>query len=320
VSPVTIDAGGAVVTGGEVATQRVRLSRAAVDRLADVAGVESPVDQLLAREQMSSGAGRLGGAPAVPPVGASSEGEVDDVLERAGLLAAGAPTAAARAVLTTWHAPSLAVDLEVLVDLARGRARVRSHHRRLGDRVVCLSTAGGAALELAWSPVARWGAELGRAARVDLATLRPARGSGSGSWPEAEAAPDVVETPWDLLLASGEAVRAGRPDLLDRMVADHPATTLAGRRPDLLDDAGVDDVRRWHEQLESTSRGRLHAAVLGRGSRGAVVGVVEWVLLPDGWRSLTPFTRDGWAMVRLQRVRPRDLPRALAPLAAGVVA
>jgi hypothetical protein len=310
VSAVTIDTRGAVVAHGDVATQRVRLSRAAVDRLADVAGVASPVDQLLAREPTSSGVGRLGGAPAVPP----AEGEVDDVLERNGLLASGAPTAAARAVLTTWHAPSLAVDLEVLVDLARGRARVRSHHRCLGDRVVCLSTAGGAALELAWSPVAKWGAELGRAARVDLDTVRPAPDSGSDS----EAAPDVVETPWDLLLATGEAVRAGRPDLLARMVADHPATTLGGCRPDLLDDAGVDDVRRWHEQLESTSRGRLHAAVMGRGRRGAAAGVVEWVLLPDGWRSLTPFTRDGWAMVRLQRVRPRDLPRALAPLAAGV--
>lgn len=307
-SAVTIDAGGAVVAGGEVATQRVRLSRAAIDRLADVAGVESPVDQLQAREPMPTGRGRLVGGSAVAP----DEGGVDDILERAGLLAAGAPTAAALAVLTTWHAPSLAVDLEVLVDLARGRARVRSHHRSLGDRVACLSTVEGASFELAWSPLDRWGDEVARAARVDLDTLRTA--------PTFEPVPVVVETPWDLLLATGEAVRAGRPDLLDRMVADHPATTLAGRSPVLLDDAGVDDVRRWHEQLESTSRGRLHAAMTGRGTRGSVAGVVEWVLLPDGWRSLAPVTRDGWDMVRLQRVRPRDLPRALARLAAGVAA
>jgi hypothetical protein len=51
-----------------------------------------------------------------------------------------------------------------------------------------------------------------------------------------------------------------------------------------------------------------------------VAGVVEWVLLPDGWRSLTPVIRDGWEMVRLQRVGPRALPRALARLAAGVAA
>ena len=49
-------------------------------------------------------------------------------------------------------------------------------------------------------------------------------------------------------------------------------------------------------------------------------GVVEWVLLPDGWCSLTPVIRDGWEMVRLQRVGPRDLPRALARLAAGLAA
>ncbi len=307
-STVTIDTGGAAVADGEVATQRVRLSRAAVDSLAAVAGVASPADELLTRTPAPPGAGRLGGAPATPP----AEAMVDDVLERAGLLAAGAATAAARAVLTTWHAPSLAVDLEVLVDLARGRARLRSHHRCLGDRVACLSTADGASLELGWLPLGRWGAELARAARVDLDTLRTAPPFGP--------TPDVVETPWDLLLATGEAVRAGRRDLLDRMVADHPATTLAGRRPDLLDDADVDDVRRWHEQLESTSRGRLHGALTGRGTRGGVAGVVEWVLLPDGWSSLTPVIRDDWEMVRLQRVGPQDLPRALARLAAGMAA
>ena len=37
------------------------------------------------------------------------------------------------------------------------------------------------------------------------------------------------------------------------------------------------DVRRWHEQLESTSRGRLHAAVMGRSERGRPgAGIVEW--------------------------------------------
>ena len=55
-------------------------------------------------------------------------------------------------------------------------------------------------------------------------------------------------------------------------------------------------------------------AVGQRGRPGA--GIVEWVLLPDGWRSLTPFTRDGWTMVRIERVGPVDLPRLLALRAA----
>jgi hypothetical protein len=95
--------------------------------------------------------------------------------------------------------------------------------------------------------------------------------------------------------------------------------TIAGAGHDTLETAADSDVRRWHDQLERTSRGRLHAAVMGRGERGRPgAGVVEWVLFHDGWRSLTPFTRDGWAMVRIERMGAVDLPRALAVLAAQV--
>jgi hypothetical protein len=103
------------------------------------------------------------------------------------------------------------------------------------------------------------------------------------------------------------------------MVSDHAGTTLAGAAVDALEPADAGDVRRWHEQLESTSCGRLHAAVIGRSGRGRPgAGLVEWVLLPDGWRSLTPLRRDGWTMVRIQRVTPLDLSRALAVRAAAV--
>ena len=44
----------------------------------------------------------------------------------------------------------------------------------------------------------------------------------------------------------------------------------------------------------------------------------EWVLLGDGWRSLTPLTRDGWTMVRIERRSVVDLPRELAVRAAEV--
>ena len=116
---------------------------------------------------------------------------------------------------------------------------------------------------------------------MDLATL-----------PEREYAapiPAVVETPWELLLATGEAVRRHRTELLDAMVAGQ-ATTLAGDSTGALEGAADADVRLWHEQLEVDARGRLHAAVMGRGGRGRrrAAGIVEWVLLGDGWRSLTP--------------------------------
>ena len=169
----------------------------------------------------------------------------------------------------------------------------------------------GRVFELTWLSADDWWLELGRAAHVDTRTLRPA--------PDAGPVPDVIETPWELLLATGEAVQRRRPELLDQMVSDHSGATIAGDRVDSLETADDGDVRRWHEQLESTSRGRLHAAVMGRSGRGRPgAGIVEWVLFHDGWRSLTPFTSDGSTMVRIERVGAVDLPRALAARAAEV--
>lgn len=252
--------------------------------------------------------GRLGDdapAPAVPVA------DLDEALVAATLLADGVPTEEGRAVLTVWHAPTLAVDLEVLVRLSRGTVRVRSWHRNLDDWVVCLSTGDGLAFELAWLAAEDWWLELGRAAHVDTATLRGSQ--------YATPLPMVLDTPWELLLATGEAVRHHRTDLLDAMVADHAGTTLAGDSPDAVESATDADVRLWHEQLEVDARGRLHAAVMGRSRRGRpAAGIVEWVLLCDGWRSLTPFARDGWTMVRIERRSVVDLPRELAVRAAEV--
>jgi hypothetical protein len=103
------------------------------------------------------------------------------------------------------------------------------------------------------------------------------------------------------------------------MVSDYSGLTLGGDAVGTLETADDPDVRRWHEQLESSSRGRLHAAVMGRSERGRPgAGIVEWVLFHDGWRALTPFRRDGWNMVRIERTSPVDLPRELAVRAAEV--
>jgi len=307
---ILLDARGDAVEKRTVIPRRVRLTRAAVDRLAELTGVPSPVVPVPAPADGAS-AGLVGRLGDDVPVPAAPVDDLDEALVAAGLLEDGVPTEEGRAVLTVWHAPALAVELEVLVRLRRGSVRVRSWHRNLDDWVVCLSTGDGLAFELAWLAAEDWWLELGRAAHVDLAVLREST--------YAAPLPAVVETPWELLLATGEAVRRHRTELLDVMVADHTGATLAGDSADVLETAADADVRLWHEQLEADSRGRLHAAVMGRSRRGRPgAGIVEWVLLSDGWRSLTPVTRDGWTMVRIERRSVVDLPRELAVRAAEV--
>ncbi len=317
-SAVLLDARGNEVAQRTVTPRRVRLSRAAIDRLAELAGVASPAAQMVASsgslDSLGDRLGNVGRASATPPEDdalESGDSDLDGDLAAAGLFYAGAPTEEGRAVLTVWHAPVLAVELEMLVSLRRGKVRVRSWHRNLDDWVVCLSTGDGNAFELSWLSADDWWLELGRAAYLDTATLSAA--------PTDESLPDVIETPWDLLLATGEAVKRPRLDLLDQMVSDYTGMTITGETRDTLETAADSDVRRWHEQLESTSRGRLHAAVMGRSERGRPgAGIVEWVLFQDGWRALTPFRRDGWNMVRIERTSAVDLPRELAVRAAEV--
>lgn len=324
-STVVLGADGEELEERAVTPRRVRLPRAAVDRLAELAGVESPAAQLAAYRGTIEGLGaRLGalGAPGATPDDAASEPsgaddgpaagaeDVDALLEAAGLVADGEPTEEGRAVMTVWHGPVLAVELEMLLVLRRGRPRVRSWHRNLDEWVVCLSTGDGRTFELAWLSADDWWLELGRASWVAPDLLRPT--------PPGDPLPDVVETPWELLLATGEAVQRNRTELLDQMVADYTGLTRSGTGDD-LDVAADADVRRWHEQLESAARGRLHGAVMGRSERGRPgAGIVEWVLFADGWRSLTPFEREGWRMVRIERRGPVDLAKELAVRAAEV--
>lgn len=321
-SAVVLDAEGHEVEQRRVTQRRVRLPRAALDRLAALVGVESPAAQLAASTGSLDGLGARLGSFGPHGAGRGDDAEVrdpettdavdvDELLAASGLVAGDEPTEEGRAVLTVWHNAVLAVELEMLFALRRGRARVRAWHRNLDDWVVCLSTGDGRTFELAWLSAEDWWLELGRASWVEPRLLRPTE--------EAEPLPDVVETPWELLLATGEAVQRNRHELLDQMVADYTGTTSAGEADDALVPAADADVRRWHEQLEAASRGRLHAAVMGRSGRGRPgAGVLEWVLFADGWRSLTPFRRDGWNMVRIERQGPVDLPRELAVLAAEV--
>jgi len=306
---ILLDARGNEVEQRTVTPRRVRLSRAAIDRFAELAGVESPAAQMVAStgslDSLGDRLGTLGRdsapepeGPAGGPTPEATASDLDEVLVAASLVDDGVPTEEGRAVLTVWHAPVLAVELEMLIALRRGKVRVRSWHRNLDDWVVCLSTGDGQAFELSWLAADDWWLELGRAAYVDTRQLSAA---------SADAA------------IPGEAVQRRRFELLDQMASDYSGMTLTGDSLDSLETADDSEVRRWHEQLESMSRGRLHAAVMGRSERGRPgAGIVEWVLFHDGWRSLTPFKRDGWNMVRIERRSAVDLPRELAVRAAEV--
>ena len=320
-SAILLDAQGQEVEQRSIAPRRVRLTRAALDRFAELAAVDSPAGQMVAStgslDSLGDRLGTLGQDAAPEATGAAGGDEtvrpsdLDDVLVAAGLVEDGRPTTEGGAVLTVWQSPALAVELEMLVALRRGKVRVRSWHRNLDDWVVCLSTGDGGTFELAWLSADDWWLELGRAAHVDTRQLQVST--------DPEPLPGIVETPWDLLLATGEAVQRRRFELLDQMASDYTGMTLAGDSLDSLVTADDPDVRRWHERLESSSRGRLHAAVMGRSERGRpCAGIVEWVLFHDGWRSVTPFSRDGWSMVRIERRGAVDLPRELAVRAAEV--
>lgn len=320
-SAVLLDAEGNEVEERKVQPSRVLLSKAAVDRLAELCGAESPTQQMLASSgSLETIAERLGGLGADPAPESTEEAAdepgpglaIDQVLADAGLLDDdGVPTEQGRAILTVWHSPTLAVEIEQLLVLRKGRVRIRAWHRNRDGWVVCLATVDGKRFELTWLSAEDWWLELGRAAYLDVRRLDDPPTS-------LEPLPDVIETPWELLLATGEAATRRRPELLDPLVANYSGMTTGGDSDAL---AAVDDAtaRQWHDTLGRGSRGRLHAAIIGRSENDRPgAGLVEWVLFHDGWRSLEAFKRDGWNMVRVQRKGPADLPRELAVRAATV--
>jgi hypothetical protein len=137
----------------------------------------------------------------------------------------------------------------------------------------------------------RWPAELSRACRVRpsrAATAPPARG---------------LVVPWDLVVASGTALRDHRHDLYDLLVDRADGSLRIGDR--VLGRAeGREQVRRLHH----AAVGRLRC--VGSVPAERRVGWVSWLLFADGWRALTPYVADdpaGGPMVRLDPRTPHDL-------------
>jgi hypothetical protein len=197
--------------------------------------------------------------------------------------------------------PTTALDL----DVTAAGLRARSWHRRAGDAVSALSTVDGLVFELAWFPVDQWADELGRAAVLP----EEAQVAGSG-------VPAALDLPFDLADAAAEAVRHGRADLLPVLAAEAGGSVVGGGGP--LAEAEVPAVL---AALTAEARGRLRVLVAEVSTEGtAVVGVVSWTLLADGWHALRPRRADDGQRVAVVAVEPADLARELAPVLAGVVA
>ena len=269
--------------------RRVRLSRPAVEHLAALTCTPLPWAD-------APGPGRTGrlGPPTAPAATGAHDAEAE--LREAGLVGAmGDVHPEVAGALAVFGAPEAIVDIDLSVrrdDAPAGFAQVRSWQRRRRGLVTTLATAGGR-LELGWFDDEAWQADLARTltVRIPHTGARPPR--------------RVLDLPHELLLGTGEALRLCREDVFDELVARHAGSVLADDRPLPL---GRADSREQVRLLHTSALGRMRTVVSGVGATGTrKVGWVGWVLFPDGWRALTPHTRDHGARVRVHPVDPLRL-------------
>jgi hypothetical protein len=225
-----------------------------------------------------------------------------ETLTRRGLLDGDTLDEGLAGALGLLATPTVAVDLDVVVEHVRARA----WHREADGAVATLATVDGVVFELAWFPATAWAAELARAA------VLPSDQSLRGT-----TLPDVIDVPFELLDAAAEAVRSNRSDLLPVLAARHSGAAVDADGSPIRDV----DLASMLSALSIDPRGRLRAlgADVSSGET-RLVGVVSWVLLADGWRALRP-RRDGDDQrVEVRRVESDDLPADLAFVLAEVVA
>ncbi len=196
--------------------------------------------------------------------------------------------------------PELALDLDVAV----AGSQVKAWHRQAGDAVATLATCDGVVFELAWFGTDQWPGELARAAAIpdDLALTK-------------SLVPDDIDVPFPLLDATGEALRSGRSDLLPVLMTHHGDGILDGAGEPVEDTTATQAVGAIHTEGRGRLRvlaARVHAAATTE------VGLVSWVLLADGWHSLTPHQAEDEARLRVRRTEPADLATELAPVLAQV--
>jgi hypothetical protein len=221
-----------------------------------------------------------------------------DTLRRRGLLGDDGADPGLIGAVGLLATPRLALD----IDVAAGAVQVKAWHRQAGGAVASLSTCDGIVFELAWFPVEQWTTELARVTAVPedlpLSTSH---------------VPALLDVPYALADSVGEALRSGRADLV-------PVLLGQGDGPVLADGGELGDAEAAAalSAVHSEGRGRLRILAAEVSERAtASVGVISWVLLKDGWHSLTPHHDDG-ARVAVARVDPDDLATELAPVLAQV--
>lgn len=196
-------------------------------------------------------------------------------------------------------------ELALEIDIATAGGQVKAWHRMAGGAVATLATVDGVVFELAWFGADQWAGELARVAVVpeDAALSR-------------SAVPDVVLMPFPLADSAGEALRSGRADLVQVLVAQrsgHVTTDGTGH----TDSAATTIVGALHNEAQ----GRLRVLAARISAEGTTsVGVVSWVLLADGWHALLPHQDGEEPFVEVRLVASDDLAAQLAPVLAEVVA
>lgn len=226
----------------------------------------------------------------------------DETLRRRGLLTDAGLDAGLAGAIGLLATPRLALD----IDVAAAGSQVKAWHRQADGAVATLATCDGIVFELAWFPVERWAGELSRVAAIpDDVDLHESD------------VPATMEVPFPLLDAIGEALRSGRSDLVPVLVEHHGVGILDADAAPIAQSDAAAAVAAVHTE----GRGRLRvlaAEVTDRGTTG--VGVASWVLLADGWHSLTPHQEDSGPRLTVRRVDPDDLATELAPVLAQVIA
>jgi hypothetical protein len=226
--------------------------------------------------------------------------EPGDSLAKRGLVIDGVADAGVLGALGLVATPNLAVDL----DVTAGGIRAKAWHRQSGRAVATLSTNDGIVFELAWFDTAQWPDELARVAAVpeDIEV-------------DQSQLPEVVDLPYDLLDGCGEAIRTQHADLVPVIVAAHAGQIVDGSGKPVADAAVAPLVSALVTETQGRLRG-LAADVAGQGA--PLIGVVSWLLLADGWRSLRAHQAGAQRRVEVRRVEPSDLAPLLAPVLAEV--
>lgn len=289
----------------EALPRRLSLTLPELQLLADRAGGAPLPFELSQPGPTDSLTNRLGQSPAggedeayVAAVG--SLHDPAESLTRRGLLSDDGPDAGIVGALGLLATPRIAVDIEVVVDGLHAKA----WHRQSDDAVAALATSDGIVFELAWFEAPAWPAELARVPVVpeDIELAK-------------SAVPAATDLPFGLLEAGGEAVRSHRTDLVPVVVSSHGGQSY-DESGNTLDAGAVSSIV---TAIGNETHGRMRVLVADVSRPGApVVGVVSWVLVNDGWRSLAGHHDGDERRVAVRRVEPADLAPALAPVLAEV--